>query len=211
MAYPTALLDVIGLWTAWLMMMLSYSYPLWKENHGFRFAEFTFVSTMLAINLIVAISNVMRVAITPMTKGEWSYIIPIVLGFAMYTMLFSRYRWISRYPVAILVGIGFGLGMRGVLIPSVLTQVIATITPPKVGDPMSWLNFAYIAIGTICSVMYFLLTYEHKGVLRYPTRLGRWIIMIGLGAYFGNTILFRFSMLAGRAQFFLQVLKIIPL
>jgi len=211
MAYPTALLDVMGLWTAWLMMMLSYSYPLWKENHGFRFAEFTFVSTMLAINLIVAISNVMRVAITPMTKGEWSYIIPIVLGFAMYTMLFSRYRWISRYPVAILVGIGFGLGMRGVLIPSVLTQVIATITPPKVGDPMSWLNFAYIAIGTICSVMYFLLTYEHKGVLRYPTRLGRWIIMIGLGAYFGNTILFRFSMLAGRAQFFLQVLKIIPL
>jgi hypothetical protein len=33
--------------------------------------------------------------------------------------------------------------------------------------------------------------------------------MIGLGAYFGNTILFRFAMLAGGAKYQLQVLKII--
>ena len=47
--------------------------------------------------------------------------------------------------------------------------------------------------------------------MKYPTRIGRLFIMIGLGAYFGNTVLFRLSMLAGRAQFFLQVLKIIPM
>jgi len=49
------------------------------------------------------------------------------------------------------------------------------------------------------------------GTMKYPTRIGRLFIMIGLGAYFGNTVLFRLSMLAGRAQFFLQVLKIIPM
>lgn len=35
--------------------------------------------------------------------------------------------------------------------------------------------------------------------------------MIESGANYGNGILFRFSMLSGRAQFFLQVLKIIPM
>jgi hypothetical protein len=35
--------------------------------------------------------------------------------------------------------------------------------------------------------------------------------MVGLGAYFGNTVLFRLTMLAGRAKFFLHVLKIIPM
>ena len=76
---------------------------------------------------------------------------------------------------------------------------------------MDWFNFVYIAIGTISSISYFLLTYEHKGVLQHPTRIGRMFFMIGLGAYFGNTVLFRLSMLSGRAQFFLQVLKIIPM
>jgi hypothetical protein len=35
--------------------------------------------------------------------------------------------------------------------------------------------------------------------------------MVGLGAYFGNTVLFRLTMLTGRAKFFLEVLKIIPM
>ncbi|MEM4728104.1 MAG: hypothetical protein QXD04_07620 [Candidatus Bathyarchaeia archaeon] len=58
--------------------------------------------------------------------------------------------------------------------------------------------------------MYFLLTFEHKGPIAYPTRLGRWVIMIGLGAYYGNTVLFRMAMLSGRAQFLLQVLGLVP-
>jgi len=76
---------------------------------------------------------------------------------------------------------------------------------------MAWINFLYIAVGLICSVMYFLLTYEHSGAMQVPTRIGRLFIMVALGAYFGNTVLFRLTMLTGRAQFFLQVLKLIPM
>ncbi len=211
MAYPTAPLEVLGLWTGWLLMLMIYSYPLYKENIVFRWAEHTYIAVMLAVNLVMMVTNVNRIAIQPMLQGQIHYIIPIILGLAMYTLLVADYRWISRYPIAVLVGAGFGLGMRGVLIPNLLDQVVSTITPPAGGAAMDWFNFIYIAIGTICAVSYFLLTYEHTGALRYPTRLGRWFIMIGLGAYFGNTVLFRLSMLSGRAQFFLQVLKIIPM
>lgn len=211
MAYPTAPLELLGLWTGFLTMLMIYSYPLYKENVAFRWAEHTYIAVMLAISLTVNITNVNRIAIQPMIGGEIHYIIPLILGLAMFALLIAEYRWVSRYPIAILVGAGFGLGMRGVLLPNLLGQVISTITSPAGGTAMDWFNFVYIAIGTISSISYFLLTYEHKGVLQHPTRIGRMFFMVGLGAYFGNTVLFRLSMLSGRAQFFLQVLKIIPM
>ncbi len=211
MAYPTDIVGLSGLWAQWLLMLMIYSYVLYKETPAYRFVEHLYIAVTMAIALLVAIGNVVRIAFRPLMAGEAIYIIPIILGFAIYFILVADYRWVSRYPVAILVGAGFGLGMRGVLVPNLLAQLIDTISSPAGNAAIDWLTFVYIAIGTVCSITYFLLTYEHTGTLQYPTRIGRWVIMIGLGAYFGNTILFRMSMLAGRAQFFLQVLKIIPM
>ena len=211
MAYPTALWDVIGLWTGWVLMLTIYSYPLYKENPVYRFSEHMYIAVMLAVGLVTNFSNVMRMCITPLMQGNIMMVIPLVIGLMIYAMLIPDYRWVSRYPVALLVGAGFGLGIRGTIGPNIQDAIVSTITAPSGGGIMEWINFLYIAVGLICSLMYFLLTYEHSGVLQAPTRIGRLFIMIGLGAYFGNTVLFRFTMLTGRAQFFLQVLKLIPM
>ena len=211
MAYPTATLDVIGLWVGWLLMLMIYSLPLYKENVTYRFAEYTYVGIALAITVITNFIYVVRVAINPLLGGEILMIVPLVLGCLMFTMLIPEYRWLSRYPIALLVGAGFGLGIRGTIGPNLQDAIISTITAPTEGGAMAWFNFAYIAVGLICSIMYFLLTIEQTGVLKAPTRIGRLFIMVGLGGYFGNTVLFRFTMLTGRAQFFLQVLKLIPM
>ena len=211
MAYPTAPLDVIGLWVGWLLMLMIYSLPLYKENTTYRFAEYLYVGTALAITVITNFAYVVGVAINPLLDGEILMIVPLVLGCLMFTMLIPEYRWLSRYPIALLVGAGFGLGIRGTIGPNLQDAIISTITAPTEGGAMAWFNFAYIAVGLICSIMYFLLTIEQTGVLKAPTRIGRLFIMVGLGGYFGNTVLFRFTMLTGRAQFFLQVLKLIPM
>lgn len=211
MAYPTATLDVIGLWVGWLLMLMIYSLPLYKENVTYRFAEYTYVGIALAITVITNFIYVVRVAINPLLGGEILMIVPLVLGCLMFTMLIPEYRWLSRYPIALLVGAGFGLGIRGTIGPNLQDAIISTITAPTEGGALAWFNFAYIAVGLVCSIMYFLLTIEQTGVLKAPTRIGRLFIMVGLGGYFGNTVLFRFTMLTGRAQFFLQVLKLIPM
>ena len=211
MAYPTATLDVIGLWVGWLLMLMIYSLPLYKENATYRFAEYLYVGIALAITVITNFAYVVGVAINPLLDGEILMIVPLVLGCLMFTMLIPEYRWLSRYPIALLVGAGFGLGIRGTIGPNLQDAIISTITAPTEGGAMAWFNFAYIAVGLICSIMYFLLTIEQTGVLKAPTRIGRLFIMVGLGGYFGNTVLFRFTMLTGRAQFFLQVLKLIPM
>ncbi len=211
MPYPTATLDLIGLWTGWVLMLMIYSYPLYKENPAYRFAEHLYIAVMLAVSLTVNFSNVMRMCITPLLQGNITMIVPLVMGLMIYAMLIPEYRWVSRYPIALLVGAGFGLGIRGSIGPNIQDAIVSTITRPTDGGAMAWINFLYIAVGLVCSTLYFMLTYEHSGALQVPTRIGRLFIMVALGAYFGNTVLFRFTMLTGRAQFFLQVLKLIPM
>lgn len=210
--YPTDPAGIAGIWAAWLLMLAIYSYPLFKENPVYRFAEHTFIASTLAITVITNIDSLIRGPLNPLiTKGQILLIVPVILGFSMYALLHPDYRWVSRYPIAILVGTAMGLGMASVIIPQITSQVISTITAPTTGASKAWFDFVVIAVGTICATLYFLLTYEHTGVLKPTTRIGRWFIMLGLGAYFGNTTLFRLSMLSGRAQYFLQVLKIIPM
>ncbi|KPV64654.1 MAG: hypothetical protein AOA65_0869 [Candidatus Bathyarchaeota archaeon BA1] len=76
--------------------------------------------------------------------------------------------------------------------------------------PIGWFNFLFIAAGFLCSATYFIFTREHKGVLRPPPKMGRCFLMLALGVYFGNTVLFRMAMLSGRAEYLLKALRIIP-
>jgi hypothetical protein len=211
-AYPTDIFGIAGLWVGLLLMLFIYSYPLWKENPLYRFAEHTFLALALAIYIGINLDALNKVAFYPLVSGgALLMIIPIILGLMMYMLLVPQYRWISRYPVAILVGSSIGLGMAGQILPNIVSQIINTITPPKAAAAFDWFNFVYISIGLICVTMYFLLTYEPTGPVKPVTQLGRYLIMLALGAYFGNMVLFRFSMLANRGQFLLQVLKIIPM
>jgi hypothetical protein len=211
MAYPTAMVDIIGLWVGWFLMLMVYSYPLYKENPAFRTAEHMFIGVMLAVNIITHFTNIMRMCITPLTQGNILMIVPLILGLMIFAMLIPEYRWLSRYPIALMVGAGFGLGIRGTIKPNLQDAIIDTITAPSGGALIDWFNYLWVAVGLVCSIMYFMLTFEHTGPLKAPTRLGRLFLMIALGGYFGNTVLFRFTMLTGRAQFFLQVLRLIPM
>ncbi len=211
-AYPTGIYDILGLWAGLFLMLAIYSYPLFKENPIYRFAEHTFTASAMAIGIIVTLTALQGTAWIPLVNGNYMIIIGIILGLVMYTLLIPSKRYLSRYPIAILVGSTIGLSLASGIQPNILNQMISTIAVPASNSQMiDWFSFIWIAVGTICATTYFLLTYEHSGVIKPVTVIGRYFIMIGLGAYFGNTVLFRFSMLATRAQFLLQVLKIIPM
>ena len=209
--YPTDLAGIIGLWAAFILMLFIYSYPLYKENPAFRFAEHTFIGTTFAITIITSITAFRNVGLTPLLNGNIILIIPMIIGLMLYTIFSPKYRWMSKWSMGFLIGIGIGMGIRGVLMSSVLAQVISTITPPPVYNAMTIFNFIFEALGFLFCVSYFLLTYEHKGIAKYPTKIGRILIMLALGAMFANTTQFRLAMLSSRVQFLLQVLKIIPM
>ncbi len=211
MTYPTDILTQLGLIAGFCLTVAIYSYQLYKENVFYRLAEHVYIGIAFAVVGVTAYETVIKNTIVPLRNGEIIYIIPLILGFMMYTLFSTEYRWASRYPVSLLIGTSLGVSMTSLIIPGILNQVKFVINAGDVTGAMGWLNFIYIGIGTICSLMYFILTHEHTGRLKTPTRLGRYVLMIGLGTMFGNTVLFRMSMLTARFEYLLQVLKIIPM
>lgn len=199
-----------GMWTSMILTLATYSYVLYKDTVAFRFAEHTFMATTFAVAVVVASQTLTSNAFLPMAKGDFSYIIPIVLGLLLYTLPFKQVRWISRYPLAIIVGVGTGIAIRGAVHAQMVGQVLAAIVLPKTPTPMDWFNFFFSLVAFLTSTSYFVFTKEHKGLFKIPTQIGRYMLMLALGSYFGNTILFRMAMLSGRVEELLKVFGIIP-
>lgn len=210
MGYPTDPATVVGIMIGLALTLMYYSYPLWKETPWYRFAEHTTIACSFSISIVQAVRLIRDNAVIPLIQGTYHLIVPIVLGIALYTQFFKSTRWISRYVMSFLIGIGTGIAAVGVIKAQLVTQILSSITPPITSTPIDWFNYLFVGIGFICATSYFILTKEHTGVLKIPTKIGRYVIMLGLGAYFGNTVMFRETMLAGRVQYILRCLRIIP-
>jgi hypothetical protein len=64
-------------------------------------------------------------------------------------------------------------------------------------------NILFVVI--LLSVLtYFTFSYEQRGPVKRVAIWGRWFLMIGLGAIFGNTVMARMALLIGRIYYLLN-------
>ncbi len=59
-------------------------------------------------------------------------------------------------------------------------------------------------VGTICTLVYFFFSVEHKGAVGRVARVGIWYLMITFGAAFGFTVMGRVTLLAARFEFLMD-------
>ena len=62
----------------------------------------------------------------------------------------------------------------------------------------SIVNNIIILVGTICGLVYFYFSKEHKGLLGKASKVGIYFLMISFGASFGFAVMGRISLLIGR-------------
>ena len=210
MAYPTDPIVIAGIWTAAVMVICTYSYPLYKETYLWRLAEHTYIGTATAIVLVTAIRTIIKSSMTPLMKGQAQFILLIILGLILYTRFLPKYRHIGRWPIAWIIGVGLAVALRGIATTDVLANLRAGILPIAAETPLVSFNNIIIIITTFTSLIYFIFTREHTGTLGATTKIGRYAIMTFLGSYYGNIIMARFSLLIDRIDFLLKVFGIIP-
>jgi hypothetical protein len=175
---------------------------LHSENPLYRLAEHIFIGAAAGHFVVMGLGFIYSSAIVPLSKGVLHYIIPLVLGVLMFTTFFKTLTWQSRYPVALIVGTGVGLALRGLPSAQVLAQIAATVA--IVGkDSFSTLNNVLIWITTVTAMSYFIFTKEHKGLLLASTRFGRYILLAAFGVSYGGVVLQRFATLTARLQYHL--------
>jgi len=134
-----------------------------------------------------------------------TYLIPLALGVMMLLSLIPRFSWMARWGIAYVVGMAAGLKAYGYLNSNVLGQIKGTAVnlldfslPVFSLSSPSIFNNIIIFVGTICGLLYFYFSKEHKGLLGKASKIGIYFLMISFGASFGFAVMGRISLLIGR-------------
>lgn len=180
-------------------MVFLYS-VLYSENPTYRFVEYLFIGAGAGHLIVMALQSVFLRAIVPISKGNFLYVPPVILGLLMFATLSPKHYWTSRYPVALIVGTGTGLALRATPRAQIIDQVAAAVS--VIGkDAFSTFGRVTIMIAAITTILYFIFTREHKGVLSDITRSGRYFMMVGFGVMYGAIVMSRVAVLIPQLQF----------
>ena len=185
---------------------------LWKENPFYRFAEHIYLGTAIAQGLLTTWNNNLKPRITNeiMTQGQYWMILPICLGLLIYFNLTrGSYNWLSRLPMSYWIGYNAALALSVRVVNPFFIQIVNNMRPVVVikqgvfilGDSVT--NIVFVT-SVLCTIVVFFFTYELKGIFVPMAKIGRYAIMLGMGASFGNTVASRYAMLIGRFEFLLR-------
>jgi len=207
-----------------------YSF-LYGDNPLYRFAEHLFVGVSAAYwmcqgfwstivgNVIPRTSETLAAYFqVPFKEYSWQYIVPVILGIILLMRLVPKLSWISRWPLAFIIGTTAGLNLPRYLQSDFIQQMNNTFIPllpdwQGIGHFFSSFSFSMegqfvqiltnvvIFVGVLSGLIYFFFSKEHKGAFGVASRLGIWILMVTFGASFGYTVMGRISLLVGRISF----------
>ncbi|MGE5580698.1 MAG: hypothetical protein ACM3WU_11770 [Bacillota bacterium] len=187
-------------WVAAVCTLACYSY-LYKENFFFRLAEHTFIPVAVAHVLVTYYhTTFITYKNTYMVKQGWWWMWFFVFAGALFYTRFlpPKWSWLARYPIAMRVGWELGAYFSVSPRPYIVQMVDAIKALSEFENILFFLCFA-------TAMMYFFFTVASKSkVVTIAAKWGRWILMIGFGASFGNTINGRISLFLGRVQFLLS-------
>ena len=190
-------MEMLGTWIAALGTLGLMSFAI-KENPFYRFVEHVYVGIGAAHSVVLGWESLKTTAITPIANGNLIKIVPLVIGLLLYTRFVKGAMWMSRYPLAMLVGIGTGLTIKGTIGAQIIDQVRATLLP------LTSIDNIIIVFGLLSVLMFFYFTRKNTNkIFNASSRVGRYVMMIAFGALFGNAVMGRMSLMIGRVQFLL--------
>ncbi len=204
-----ALMDLLPIWVAVGATLAIYSF-LYGENPWYRLAEHLYAG--LSVGYQVAFNlDYLR----DQWVNRWSlaggltvlYIICILIGLLWYARFFKKYFYLYRWALAITVGTGIGMALRTVIFTQFLNQIIAQASIPLfvAGNMAQTFSNILIIIMVPSVLLYFWFTggLGESGPMSYVRKIARYTIMAGFGSAYGYTVLTRYSLFIGRAQFLL--------
>ena len=177
----------------------------WGENPLYETGSYLLIGSSMGWTFVYNITFLRKTAWMNMVTGKPHYIIAIILGFMLFARWSRTHIWIYRYAMAVFIGTGAGLGVRGTVTTTIIKHVTATFLPLMSGDALTIISNWLIVLGVITTVSYFLFAQRLKlGPMEVSNKIGRYFIMAALGARFGSVMTFRINVLIGRIEFLLK-------
>ena len=210
----------IGLWLGAFFTLAILSF-LYRDNPFYKIAEASVVGVSAAYWMVsgfwkTIVPNLFG-RLFPETVNQYflpgaelqqelTFLIPLVLGIMLLCRLLPGIGWISRWPMAFIIGVFCGWRLVRFLQGDFLNQIRNSIEPVivmgstgfELGDSI---RNAVLIIGVLSCLTYFFFSIEHRGVVGRTARVGIWFLMVTFGAAFGYTVMGRIALLAIRLEF----------
>jgi hypothetical protein len=200
-----------GVVIAGLLTLAIYSF-LYKDNPVYKAAESLLIGLSIGYALVIYWqTTLMDILFYPLIRDtKLILIIPLVLGLMMFSRFTRKFSWLSRIPIALMIGAGAGVAIPAMLYARTLKQVSASVQPLIENGNFN-ISALVVVVGLISTLGYFYFSREHEGAIGKVAKLGTYFLMIFFGATFGYTVMSRLSTLIGRVDFlltdFLHVIK----
>jgi hypothetical protein len=192
------------LWTTFgvFVTLATFSF-LYKDNPFYKFAEHLVVGVSAGYFVIILwhqglVTNLFQRLqdgdwyVLWLNSNGWYYMIPATLGVMMWTRFSKQYSWVSRWPMALYIGIATGVAIPLEMTNRVVKQLHATMAPIdwsnffghggiNLLDTTSGLSQLLVFVGAISGLVYFFFSKAHTAVIGGIARFGIWVLMIGFG------------------------------
>lgn len=157
--------------------------------------------------------------------GYFAYMLLLPFGLMGYMVFNKRLNWMSRIPIGIILGLWAGQqiqtfwntwgkqienSMRPIFPTSAqfLTPDRTTLSPAQAEALQTQVlgaqavNNAIFVFTVLAVLSYFFFSFDTKSkIFKNMNTSGRWLLMVGLGAIFGSTVMARFALVIDRMFF----------
>ena len=199
-----------SIWIAAFLTLGIFSF-LYRDNPVYKFCEHLFVGVSAGYYVVLTMmSSVYPNMVVPLftdfgTGLHPLLLIPLLLSILLFSRFFPRGDWLSRWPIAFILGVYPALRITGFGQGDLVEQVHGSILPLWIpGDPGGSIGNILLVTGLVCTLIFFFFSKEHKGALGGAARLGIYFLMVSFGASYGYTVMARVSLLIGRVMFLLD-------
>jgi len=219
--------DTLALWLGAAVTLIVFSY-LAKDNVAYRLVQQAALGVSVGFGLIVAWKQVLYPkwwapigeglqGTKPWTSALW--LLALIPGSLWYFQLSRKWFWLSTLISGLFLGVAAGLAFKSRIL-LILPQIAASLKPLNPFEGPHGLtsaslfacfsNFLFL-VALLTTLLYFFFSVRtDNALLRPPIRVGRVMLMICLGAMFGNTVMTRMAYLLERLEF-LYLKCLIPL
>ncbi len=196
-----------------------------KENPLYRFFEHLFIGIAAGLGPMLVIRDFLWPTIlapmfgdnvTAFPDGTLSepyqplyllYIVPMLFGCLYYFIYSRRNAWLAKIVIGFTLGASGALAIRG-FFGEVLPQIFGSFKPLVVLSEAGGFEIVeslnnIIFVATLLLVLnYFFFTFGREGSVQGKAApLGRPLLMVCFGAFFGSTVMARLALLVERVQF----------
>lgn len=176
-----------------VLTLMIWSYYI-KSNIIYDIAITIYGGCTIGYLSVEALQNIWYKNVVPLSNRDYIQILPLALAVMLFLGLFKKFNFVARYPSVIGVAMNLGSTAAGAILAQIYRQVIIPVTN---------VDTAITAIIVIIIMIYFTSTLKvmEKGVLKYVSTLGRYLMMLSFGLTFGGGLLTGFSGIIERIQY----------